>query len=407
MSKFLSLPALSNPATAEAILMGLEAIDADGKIVVGTMPENEDNVVYLTTEDTTYRIPYGFHTGNGEVAIKREDISVTPTAEAQKLSVIGEITIAGDANLVPENIVKDVNIFGVTGTFEAGGDAFVPEDASYLFYKGARKDQMSEYMALYKNATVFDHAFDAYPDTSLDLTGIDTSKAESMAEMFAYATMTALDLSPLNTSNVKNMGKFFYYCKSLKTIDLSPLDTSNVEDMNNMFNYCSALTGLDLSQLDTSNVKNMSGMFSGVRFTKLDMSPLDTSSVETMSSIFSGNYLEEITGFSAMGGVDISISFPTGLGFGSNANFKLKRLTFKTDVPEGKYAIRSPINISWCSFTAAALQETLDTITDVSTLGLDEDVTEITITGNPCVTDGSLTDDLRSGFTAKGWTLVE
>lgn len=51
--------------------------------------------------------------------------TITPTTSAQTISagqyLSGTQTIAGDANLVPANIAKDVSIFGVTGTHEGGG----------------------------------------------------------------------------------------------------------------------------------------------------------------------------------------------------------------------------------------------------------------------------------------------
>lgn len=84
-------------------------------------------------------------------------------------------------------------------------------------------------------------------------------------------------------------------------------------------------------------------------------------------------------------------------------------------MPDGKYAIRSAVDISYCSMERSGFLEMIGTITDVSALGLSESVTKIAITGNPCVTgtlsDGTacdvLNDEDRSIATAKGWTLVE
>lgn len=50
--------------------------------------------------------------------------TITPGTTDQTIAagnyLSGAQTVKGDANLVPENIVKDVSIFGVTGTHESG-----------------------------------------------------------------------------------------------------------------------------------------------------------------------------------------------------------------------------------------------------------------------------------------------
>ena len=81
-------------------------------------------------------------------------------------------------------------------------------------------------------------------------------------DMFSGCSLlTSLDLSGLDTSRVTGMYRMFYGCSSLESLDLSSLDASSAEDMSDMFYGCSSLESLDLSGLDTSSVEYMSGMF--------------------------------------------------------------------------------------------------------------------------------------------------
>jgi hypothetical protein len=65
------------------------------------------------------------------------NVVVTPDAG----KVLTQVTVVKDADLVPENIVKDVNIFGVVGTAETGGGGLtggyrVTFDLANTWYNG-------------------------------------------------------------------------------------------------------------------------------------------------------------------------------------------------------------------------------------------------------------------------------
>ena len=92
---------------------------------------------------------------------------------------------------------------------------------------------------------------------SVDLSGLDTSGATSMADMFySCSSLASINgLSSLNTSCVTDMSKMFYKCSSLSSIDMSKFNTSSVTSMSSMFYRCKSLMSIDgLSDLDTSNV---------------------------------------------------------------------------------------------------------------------------------------------------------
>ena len=60
--------------------------------------------------------------------------------------------------------------------------------------------------------------------TSLDLSNFDTSKVNSMNQMFSeMANLNFLDVSSFNTQNVRNMNKMFYKCENLREVDIKHL----------------------------------------------------------------------------------------------------------------------------------------------------------------------------------------
>lgn len=76
-----------------------------------------------------------------------QEIEIVPSTENQiKEGFFSKITVEGSTNLVPENIKKDIDIFGVVGTGNITDVKIT--DASYLFYKGARLDYVNEFLSL-------------------------------------------------------------------------------------------------------------------------------------------------------------------------------------------------------------------------------------------------------------------
>ena len=85
---------LTNDTVAsEKMLQGITAHGADGSVISGIIPSKSAQTYTPSTTSQTI-------------------------ASGQYLS--GAQTIAGDSNLIAENIAKDVTIFGITGTHEGG-----------------------------------------------------------------------------------------------------------------------------------------------------------------------------------------------------------------------------------------------------------------------------------------------
>ena len=140
------------------------------------------------------------------------------------------------------------------------------------------------------NGANFNYYFYYYPNTELDVSKLDTSKATSMNNMFTNSTsLTSINgIESMNVSNVSDANGMFNTCSSLSTLDLSGWNTSKIASANAMFQNCSGLTSLNVSGWDTSKVENMGDMFNGcIGLTSLDLSNFDTSNVTNMNYMFS------------------------------------------------------------------------------------------------------------------------
>lgn len=291
-----------------------------------------------------------------------------------------------------------------------GGADFYIDDASYLFYNGARIDCLEGILGLINDAKSASHMFYGCGKVyGIDVSGASISSAKDMDYMFYNCSLVSKinfgQGAIIKPSNCNNM---FYNCSNLSEIILGGFDTSDVTNMKNMFYGCYALRDetLDLSQFSTAKVVDMSGMFYGCKCLKtINLQNFDTKKVAQMSQFLSGSTnVEEIIGFSFVGGAGGTGIFPCG--YNSSNKSMLRRLTFKSIQQDGLYSIRAAIDIKWCSFSRSGMVEMFNSLPDISGLTLNANYKKITITGNPCVTDGTLTDEDKAIAIGKGWTIV-
>lgn len=85
-------------ATEDKVLDGAMFVDASGKMVEGSMPNNNAVSKTLTTSDKSYSVPAGYHNGNGAVQIVPEDKTATPTKSTQNITatagkVLNKVTV--------------------------------------------------------------------------------------------------------------------------------------------------------------------------------------------------------------------------------------------------------------------------------------------------------------------------
>lgn len=133
-----ALPDLSNPGAAGDLRSGKQLVGADGSIVTGTLPEvtqatptisvSSGGLITASATQSGGIVEGGSKSATQQLTTQAAK-TVTPgtaaqTAVASGRYTTGDVVVAGDANLVPENIAEGVSIFGVDGTYSGGGGVF-------------------------------------------------------------------------------------------------------------------------------------------------------------------------------------------------------------------------------------------------------------------------------------------
>lgn len=131
----IDVPDLSNPGAAGDLRSGKQLVGADGSIVTGTLPEvtqatptisvSSSGLITASATQSGGIVEGGSKSATQQLTTQAAK-TVTPgttaqTAVASGRYTTGDVVVAGDANLTPENIAEGVSIFGVTGAHSGGG----------------------------------------------------------------------------------------------------------------------------------------------------------------------------------------------------------------------------------------------------------------------------------------------
>ena len=248
---------------------------------------------------------------------------------------IKSILTEKNTKIIPSNIKKDVNILGITGTYEgqkpsgeieitengqvdvsqyasanvnvsSGGDASEYFKATIGGGSGSGNNAIPGFALALKKVppglVAGDYASYMFNRcTSLEeVTNLDTSNTTNMSYMFRNCSKLH-KIANLNTSKCTNFMYMFQGCSALETIPL--IDTSKGTSVTQMF-YQSGITTIPL--LDFSSATSLLSMFQYC--TKLESVPLlNISHIRTLMSAFSGcTKLAELPAFDTSSVIDMS-----------------------------------------------------------------------------------------------------
>lgn len=193
---------------------------------------------------------------------------------------LNSVTIQGvdasiDANIVSNNIKKDVTILGVTGTYEAGGSPVLesievtPSLVEQNISTSAGYDGIS---AVKVNPVTSDIDSDIIPENikaGVEILGVTGSYADSSINKnptklnYLYSNSDILniqDFNSIDTSAVTEMKYCFAECK-LSSIDISSWNFSKCTNETYMFSNCSNIETVYLPE--NANIKIATYMFNG------------------------------------------------------------------------------------------------------------------------------------------------
>lgn len=238
---------------------------------------------------------------------------------------------------------------------------------------------------------------------------LPTDKSIKCDYLFSYASMdsnTIVNDFEINTTNLSNA----FSGSSIKEIGNIINHSTSALNISDLFTSCKYIQ--EVGKITTQALSTSYNIFYGCsKLTKIHgfsvpsqkyQGEIITSSSYRFISSSSLANLEECldipVGYFRYGGTNI------GLAGTASAVKPLRRLTF-CQSDEGYYTKNYAKNlpIQYCSFDRDGMLEVFNTIPDAS------DVTAtstITITGNPCVTDGTLTEEDMAIATAKGYVVT-
>jgi len=213
--------------------------------------------------------------------------------------------------------------------------------------------------------------------------------------MFRYNKLTSIDGIAVGDMAIVDCPNAFRSCTNLKRIGELKFKPRS---MSYMFEGCYNLE--EFPEMDLSECNDMYACFKGTLLSGI----FDLSNVKKCNSYANAFYgctqLQGVTNIYANTANNVAwdAMFPYGT---SSISSIFRVVTFHPDTVVG--GVRG-MNLSYCSIDRENMLNFFNSLPTITASG---DYATITITGNPCITDGTLTEEDRAVATSKGWVLAE
>lgn len=200
-------------------------------------------------------------------------MSVTSEIERIKTNISNAYTELENKKATIPTLKNSNNLATTISSIPSGGgSSFEINDVAYLFYKGARKDYVNEWVSLISpNCTKYSYMF--YESTLTDIPLFNTSAGNYFDYMFYFCSYLA-ELKQYDTSNGQYFEQMCRSCSRLETID--ELDFSKAVRLTQMFSGCTKLTNL-------GGFKNLGKAYSTSSSANYSQHTLDLSSCPSLT----------------------------------------------------------------------------------------------------------------------------